>query len=98
MQVTFTGHDFTITEALKTHTQAKFEKVHHHFAHMVSAHVTLKKDKLDHVAEITVSVPQRHELHASAKNPDMYVAINHMMEEIDRQLKKVKDKMKDHHA
>lgn len=96
MQIDFTGHGISITEGLKTHTKEKFSKIENHFDHtMTRTHVTLTVEKSDHIAEITVHVAGK-EVHAKATQTDMYHAIDEMIQKLDKQLLKHKDKITSH--
>ena len=94
-QIAFTGHDLDVTDALKELVNSKFEKVQRHFDHVTSAHVTFKVQKVDNTSEITIHVPG-HQIHAKATTLDMYKSVDKMMQELDRQVIKHKEKMKQH--
>ena len=57
----------------------------------------LTVEKLEHKSEATVNVPGET-LYAESVENDMYAAIDTMVEKLDRQVKKFKEKLTDHHA
>jgi len=95
MQINFTGHSVEVTPALRNLVENKFEKVQRHFDHLTSAHVTFNVQKLEHIAEITVHAP-KHQFHAEGRAEDMYKAIDEMINSLDRQVVKHKEKLSSH--
>jgi putative sigma-54 modulation protein len=91
MQISFTGHQIEITSALREFATEKFERLQRHFERITSANVVFTVNNLDHVAEATIRVPGES-LHASSKATDMYSAIDALVDKLDRQLKKHKEK------
>jgi putative sigma-54 modulation protein len=95
MQINFTGHRMEVTTALKTFTQEKFDKLDRHFDKITAINVIFDVEKLRKIAEATILV-NRGELHASSESEDMYTAIDILVDKLDRQLIKHKEKMRDH--
>ncbi len=96
MNIHFTGHEIEITEALRSLITKKFDRIVHHFNHpMTSASVILSSQKLNHIAEITVNI-KGVQLNAKASENDMYKAIDLMIQKLDKQLVKHKEKMTNH--
>jgi putative sigma-54 modulation protein len=95
MQISVTGHHLDVTEALKTYVESKFEKLERHFDHVTDVHVILGVEKLVQKAEATVQI-SGGTLFAEDEQEDMYAAIDGLIDKLDRQIKKHKEKMKDH--
>jgi putative sigma-54 modulation protein len=95
MQISVTGHHLDVTEALKTYVESKFEKLERHFDHVTDVHVILGVEKLIQKAEATVQI-SGGTLFAEDQQEDMYAAIDGLIDKLDRQIKKHKEKMKDH--
>lgn len=95
MQINFTGHHMEITPALKAYAEDKFAKLTHHFDNITAINVVLYIEKLAQIAEATIHVA-KGTLHASAKNSDMYIAINELVTKLDQQLIKYKEKSRDY--
>lgn len=96
MQINFTGHHVEVTPALKAMTTEKFKKLERHFDRITSVNVLFKVEKLAQIAEATVFVA-KGELYAHSELDDMYTAIDDLVEKLDRQLIKHKEKQRNHH-
>lgn len=96
MQLNLTGHHVEITPALRDYVDAKFERLERHFDHVFDVHVILNVEKLRHTAEATVHV-NGDNLFADSVEEDMYAAIDSLIDKLDRQVKRHKEKLKDHH-
>lgn len=98
MQIEITGHHVEITPALHAYVSEKIQRVERHFDNLIGAHVVLWVEKLEHRAEATLSVGGRtNDLFAEASAEDMYAAIDTMIDKLDRQVRRHKSKVTDHH-
>lgn len=96
MQINLTGHHLAITDSLKDYVEGKFRRLERHFENITQIHVILTVEKERHKAEATLHV-NRGNLFADAERQDMYAAIDGLIDKLDRQLKKHKEKLTDHH-
>ncbi len=96
MQLNVTGHHIDVTPALHDYVSQKMEKLERHFDHVTNVHVILTVEKLRKKAEATFHISGGN-LFADAVNEDMYAAIDALVDKLDRQVKKHKEKLKDHH-
>ena len=96
MQIDITGHHVDVTTALRSYVRNKFERLERHFDHVTGIHVVLTVAKLEHKAEATLNV-SRAKLFADAVEQDMYAAIDGLVDKLDRQVKKHKEKLNGHH-
>lgn len=96
MQINFTGHHLNVTPALRTFTQDKFKKLERHFDKITAVNVIFNVEKLAQIAEATVLLAKA-ELHARAESENMYSAIDELMDKLNRQLMKHKEKVRSHH-
>lgn len=94
MQINFTGHRMEVTPALRTFTQEKFDKLERHFDKITAINVVFDVEKLRQIAEATILVA-KGEVHASSESEDMYTAIDILVDKLDRQLIKHKEKIRD---
>lgn len=97
MQLDVTGHHVEITPALREYVTTKLDKVSRHFDLVTDAHCILTVEKLRHKAEATVNVSGGR-IYADATEEDMYAAIDGLADKLDRQVRKFKEKLVDHHA
>jgi putative sigma-54 modulation protein len=101
MQITIQGHSVDVTPALRDYCTNKFERITRHFDHLHELSIVLGIEKLLHKAEATIQFAGRksgRKLHANATAPDMYAAIDVLVDKIDKQVRKHKEKLTDHHA
>jgi putative sigma-54 modulation protein len=97
MQLSVTGHHIDVTPALRDYVGTKLAKLERHFDNMTDIHCILTVEKLIHKAEATVHVGGGT-IHADSSDGDMYAAIDLLVDKLDRQVKKYKEKLTDHHA
>lgn len=97
MQLNLTGHHVEITPALKEYVENKMEKLERHFDHVTDIHVILTVEKIKHIAEATVHMSGK-DVFADSRAEDMYAAIDGLVDKLDRQVVKYKEKLTDHHA
>lgn len=95
MQISITGHHLEVTESLKAYVETKFQKLERHFDHVTDVHVILGLEKLNQKAEATVHISGA-KLFAEDHQEDMYAAIDNLVDKLDRQVKKHKEKISNH--
>ncbi|MES9857621.1 MAG: ribosome-associated translation inhibitor RaiA [Sedimenticola sp.] len=95
MQISLTGHHMDITDSLRNAVDSKFERLERHFEHVTNVHVILSVEKLRQKAEATLHV-NGADVHAESVEEDMYAAIDGLVDKIDRQVKKLKEKNTNH--
>jgi putative sigma-54 modulation protein len=97
MQIIVTGHQVVVTDALRDYVTAKFERIVRHFDQLHDATVTLSVEKLLQKVEATLHCAASKTIHADAQATDMYAAIDALADKMDRQVKKHKEKLTNHH-
>lgn len=95
MHMTLSGHQVEITTALRAFVAEKMQKLEHHSPQITNMHIVLKVEKLDHIAEATVTLAKQ-ELHALATSENMYTAIDDLIRKLDKQLLTIKGKRLGH--
>jgi putative sigma-54 modulation protein len=95
MQLTITGHHIEVTEALRNHVTEKFARIARHFDKVMEVHVVLEVQKLQQKAEATVHVNGAN-LFAEDTQEDLYSAIDNLIDKLDRQVLKHKEKHLNH--
>ncbi|MCW8825999.1 MAG: ribosome-associated translation inhibitor RaiA [Gammaproteobacteria bacterium] len=96
MQLNLTGHHVDITDSLRDYVTTKLEKLERHFDQVTNVHVILGVEKLRQKAEAQVNI-KGNQLFAESVNEDMYASIDDMIDKLDRQVRKHKEKITDHH-
>ena len=95
MQVNLTGHHVDITDSLRGYVDEKIAKLERHFDHVTNVHVILSIEKLEKKAEATVHIAGA-DVFADSVHQDMYAAIDSLVDKLDRQVLRHKEKVKSH--
>lgn len=96
MQINLSGHHVDLTTPLREYVNSKMERLERHFDQVTDIHVVLGVEKLRHKAEATMHI-SGGTIFADAVEENMYAAIDALGDKLDRQLKKHKEKITDHH-
>lgn len=96
MQISITGHHMDVTRSLKDYIENKFSKLERHFDNMTKIHVILTIEKERQKAEAQIHI-SGGVVYADMEHDDMYAAIDRLVDKLDRQLKKHKEKLNNHH-
>ncbi len=91
MQLNITGHHVEVTPALNEYVTTKMEKLERHFDNVTNVHVVLGVEKVRQKAEATLHVSGA-DLFAECTDEDMYAAIDGLIDKLDRQVIKHKEK------
>ena len=97
MNLTISGHHLEVTPALRGYVASKLDRVARHFDQMVDVKVLLsvenqkEKDKRQR-AECTIRV-KGNDLFAESAHEDLYAAVDELMDKLDRQVVRHKDKV-----
>lgn len=97
MQLEITGRHVDVTDAIKDYARRKIQKIAEEFRAVESVHVILDIQKINHIAEVVVQ--GRHHMHLDAKevSQDLYASIDLVSDKIEKQLRKVHDKIVTNH-
>ena len=95
MQINITGHHVELTEALSEYVHNKFQKLERHFDNITNVQVTLSVNKQRQKAEADMHIAGGG-LFATSEQDDMYAAIDGLIDKLDRQIIKHKEKTKSH--
>jgi len=95
MQLDLSGHHVEITDALREYTTTKFEKIKRHFDKVIDVHVILTVEKLEQKAEATIQL-NGSKIFAEDTEENMYAAIDGLVDKLDRQVIKHKQKTNHH--
>ena len=95
MQLNLSGHHLDITSALRQHTNDKLSKIKHQFDNVMNVNMILEVQKDVQTAEATIHV-RGADLFAKAQSNDMYVSIDQLINKLDSQIIKHKEKLHNH--
>ena len=97
MEVSVTFRHIEPSEALRTYAQAKLQRLSKYLHRPMGAHVILSVLKKNHRAEINLSA-NGTSLFSEDETNDLYSAIDLALDKIERQVKKLNAKRKNHQA
>ncbi len=98
MNLNISGHHLDLTPPLREYVTSKLKRLERHFDHLINADVILSVEKLRHKAEATVHASGA-DLHAEAVvEADMYDSIDSLIDKLDQQTRKHKEKLRHHHV
>jgi putative sigma-54 modulation protein len=91
MNINLTGRHLDITPAIREHVTSKLGKIKRHFDNVIDVSVILSVEKLQQKAEATVHMSGKT-VFAETDDSNLYVAIDSLVDLLDRQIIKHKDK------
>ena len=91
MNLHLTGHHLEITPSIREYVSSKLARITHHFDHVIDVNVILSVEKLNQKVEASVHVRGK-DIHCESTNPDMYAAIDGLVDKLDRTIIKHKEK------
>ena len=97
MNINITGHHIDITPAIRDYVHSKLDRVIGRYDNVTSTHVILSVDKLQQKAEVTLHVRGK-DIYADSSESDLYAAIDALVDKLDRQMVKHKEKNSNHAA
>ena len=101
MNLTISGHHLEVTPALREYVMTKLERVTRHFDQVVDITVLLSVEKQKEKerrqkAEVTLHVKGR-DIFVETAHEDLYAAVDQLMDKLDRQVCRHKERTQDHH-
>ena len=101
MNLTISGHHLEVTPALRTYVTEKLDRIIRHFDQVVDVKVLLsidnqKEKEKRQRAECNILV-KGSDIFAESAHEDLYAAVDNLVDKLDRQVVKHKDKIQDHH-
>lgn len=98
MRYQITGKQIDIGEALQSHVKAELsEAVSKYAERPTDANVVFSKDAYNHVCEATVHLSTGLTAQAKASAGDIYAAFDKCSEKMEKQLRRYKRRLKNHH-
>ena len=97
MQVSITGRHITVTDNVKEHINDKLERCLGVFPRIESVRVILDVEARVQVSEVVIQGANHIHVSATEKSENLYDAIDRSIEHAERQMRKQRDKIQDHH-
>jgi putative sigma-54 modulation protein len=92
MNLHLSGHHLELTPAIRDYLTSKLDRVKRHFDHVMDVNVILSVEREQRRAEASIHVRGK-DLFAESQDPDMYAAIDALIDKLDRQIVKHKEKL-----
>ncbi|MGB2815867.1 MAG: ribosome-associated translation inhibitor RaiA [Burkholderiaceae bacterium] len=95
MNLQIHGNHIEVTPALRDYVAGKLERIERHFDQVIDATVQLTVEKLHQRAEVTLRL-RGNNIHVESVESDMYAAVDTLVDKLDRQVLRHKDRVKGH--
>ena len=100
MNLTISGHHLEVTPALRGYVTQKLDRIMRHFDQVVDVRVLLSVEKKKEKewrqrAECNIHV-KGNDLFAESASQDLYAAVDDLVDKLDRQVVRHKDRIQDH--
>ena len=101
MNLTISGHHLEVTTPLREYVLTKLDRVTRHFDQVVDINVLLsvenqKEKERRQKAEVTLHVKGK-DIFVESAHQDLYAAIDELIDKLDRQVCRYKDRVQDNH-
>jgi putative sigma-54 modulation protein len=101
MNLTISGHHLEVTPALRSYVTGKLDRITRHFDQVVDVKVLLTVEKQKEKekrqrAECNIHV-KGNDLFAESAHEDLYAAVDDLVDKLDRQVVRHKNRITDHH-
>ena len=97
MEITVTGRHLTVTPAIEEYARKKIEQIHIDFPRILSARFILGVEKFRQHAEVVLQCGNHIHIEAHDVHEDLYAAIDSAVDKVERQMRKYKTRIQDHH-
>jgi putative sigma-54 modulation protein len=98
VHIEIASHHLSVSDELRGYVEHIAERLLHIFDGLTGLRVTLDRQKERRLAELIVTVSHGEPIIAKATNGNLYAAIHTAADRVEKQLRKHKEKLRDHHA
>jgi putative sigma-54 modulation protein len=101
MNLTISGHHLEVTPALRSYVTDKLDRISRHFDQLVDVKVLLSienqtEKERRQKAECNIHV-KGNDMFAESAHHDLYAAVDDLVDKLDRQVVRHKNRIRDHH-
>ncbi len=96
MNLHMTGHHLEITPSMRDYVTSKMTRINRHFDHVIDVNLILTVEKLRQKIEANVHLSGK-DIFVESADTDMYAAIDLLVDKLDRQIVKHKERIKSKH-
>ncbi len=95
MNLHLSGHHVEVTPAIRDYVTSKFTRITRHFDHVIDVNVIVSVEKLTQKIEANVHLSGK-DIFVECADADMYAAIDALVDKLDRQILKHKERNNEH--
>ncbi|WHZ22529.1 MAG: Ribosome hibernation promoting factor Hpf [Nitrospira sp.] len=95
MRLMITGRHVAVTPALRHYVETRMERLDRYGLKLGTLQILLSLEKFHHVAEV-VGVVQGRRLQAKTSTEEMYASIDQVVDKLDAQVRKLKERRANH--
>ena len=93
MKITITGRHLDLSDSVHSYAEKKLQKIETFFNRIIEAQMVLSAEKHRRIAEVTLHA-KGVQIHAQQETEDIYASIDGVIEKIETQTKKYKEKLR----
>lgn len=99
MEIRVSGRHVDISDAFRSHVEERIENaVSKYFQRSISANITLSKQGHLFIADCQLHANQGVNLQSRGQAPDGYASVDDAVEKVEKQLRRYKRRLKNHHS
>ncbi len=95
MEIYITGRNSSVTDSMKKYIQEKLNKIEKYTHKNMSVYVILDAEKYRFIAEVNINT-NLVKIHCREESDNMFTAIDKIVDKLERQMRKTKEKIQDH--
>jgi len=96
MQFTVTFRHMDATEALKSYAKERLDKIRKYFPDPIAINVVLSTERFHHRVDVNVQLHNGFKVGGTETTENMYSSIDLVSAKIERQVRRYKDKLREH--
>lgn len=96
MQFSLTFRHMDATDALKSYTEERLQRIKKYFPDPISCNVVLSANRFNHRVDVSLKLHNGFQVAGHETTENMYSSIDLVAAKIERQVRKYKDKLRNH--
>lgn len=96
LRIEFTDRHEQHPPSVKAYAIEKVGRLERYFSGVQHIEIILDQEHGQHSAEVLVSAPQNHHFVGHATNDSVMVAVDRVVEKLEKQVKRFKERLRDH--
>ena len=96
MQIKISSKHGHLSDGMQQFIRDKAEKLLHFFQRLMMIEVLVDQRGEEYLVEFLVSAEHKHDFVASERHKDLYAAVDLVLDKLERQVRRYKEKIQDH--